>query len=110
MFLRGLKTVREKLLGKDFPKSTVLILFILLCAGVTYYSHFILRTEVVFTHLFYIPIVLAGLWLGRRGTWVAVLLGALLMVSHFLSGTKTLLTDDAMRSLMFIMVGLTVWA
>jgi len=108
MFISGLKRAKGQLLDKDYQKAVVLILFILLCAGVAYYSHFILHSEVVFTHLFYTPVVLAGLWWGRRGTWVAVLLGALLLVSHFLYGMSTPLTDDVMRSLMFVMAGLIV--
>ena len=106
--IRGLKTARERVLGKDSPKTAVVILLILLCVGVTYYFHFVLGRAVVFTHLFYVPVALAGLWWGRRGVWVAVLLGALLLASHFLSGMGTPALDCFVRSVMFVAVGLTV--
>ena len=72
--ISNFKTVRQRLLGKDYQKVAVLILLISLCGCATYYSHFILRSEVIFTHFFYIPIALAGFWRGRRCVLAAVLL------------------------------------
>ena len=106
--ISGLKTAKERLWGKDSQKTAVLVLLVLFCAGATYYFHFILRSEVVFSHLSYVPIALAGLWWGRRGAWVAVLLGALLIASHFLSGLGTPPLEDFLRSVMFVATGLTV--
>ncbi len=106
--ISGLKTAKERLWGKDSQKTAVLVLLVLLCAGVTYYSHFILHIEVVFSHLSYVPIALAGLWWGRRGAWMGGLLGALLIASHFLSGVGTPPQEDLLRSVMFVAVGLMV--
>ena len=89
-------------------KRALLILLILLCAGTTYYFHFIRRSEVVFSHLFYVPVILAGFWWSRRGAWVGVPLGALLLTSHLLSGLGTPLLADVARSVMFVVVGLMV--
>jgi PAS domain S-box-containing protein len=86
----------------------VLVLIILLCAGATYYFYFILHTEVIFSHLFYLPIAMAGFWWGKRGAWVAILLIALLLTSRFLSGFSILSVDTFLRSVMFVAVGLTV--
>ena len=109
MFLiNGFKTAKERFLGKNPRKVAVLILLILICAGATFYFHFTLHIEVVFTHFFYVPIVLAGLWWGRRGAWVAVLLGALPIVLHFLSSLAAPPQDDLLRAVMFMAVGLTV--
>lgn len=33
----------------------------------TYYFQFILKIDIIFTHFFYIPIILASLWWGRKG-------------------------------------------
>ena len=109
MFLiSGFKTAKERLLGNDRQKAALLVLLILLCAGATYYFHFVLRSEVVFSHLFYVPIALAGLWWGKRAAWVGVLFGALLLASHFLSGLGISPLEDFLRSVMFVVVGLTV--
>jgi len=53
------KMAVQHLRGKDSAKATILALLILSCLGLTYYCHFMLGTDVVFTHLFYIPIVVA---------------------------------------------------
>ena len=102
------KTARDRLLSKDHHETAVLILLTVLCVGATWYFHFILHSGVVFTHLFYPAIVLAGLWWGRPGAWVGVLLGASLMASQFLSGMGITHLDCFLRSVMFVVVGLTV--
>jgi len=89
-------------------KTVVLILLVLLCAGITCYSHFMLHGEVVFSLLFYVPTALAGLWWGRRGAWVGALLGVLLLTSHLLSGLGTPPQEDVVQAAMFVVVGLTV--
>ena len=93
-------------LGKYSQKTAVMVLLILLCAVATYYFHFVLRTEVLFTHVFYIPIVLAGLWWGKKGVWIAVLLAAIMLISHFIS-MEIISHEDIVRTVMFVAVGLT---
>ena len=100
--------MKEDKTKEQLIKTAVLGLLILLCAGATYYFHIVLRSEVVFSYLFYVPIVLAGFWWGRQGAWVAVLLGALLLATHFLSGVGAPLREDIIRSVMFVAVGLMV--
>ncbi|MFA5322319.1 MAG: hypothetical protein WC373_06555 [Smithella sp.] len=81
---------------------TVLVISVFI---ITYYCHALLHTGVVFTHLFYIPIVLASVFWGRKGIWVPVLLGLVLLISHsvFLKGIP--FTEDVIRAVMFIGVG-----
>ncbi len=95
---KGKNTFQLVLIG-----SLVLLAFVL-----TYYCHGVLQTHVVFTHLFYIPIVLAAVCWGRKGLWVPVLLGLMLLFSHavFLKGLP--FTEDVIRALMFVVVGLVV--
>ena len=38
----------------------------------TYYFHFILKIDIIFTHFFYIPIILASLWWSRKGISVGI--------------------------------------
>ena len=47
--------------------------------------HWYFGIEVVYSHFFYIPVVLAGIWYGVRGVPVAVLLGAVLIVGTYAS-------------------------
>ncbi|MDP3029139.1 MAG: GAF domain-containing protein, partial [Deltaproteobacteria bacterium] len=104
----NLRTLGQRLLNKSYTNAIITILFILASAGLTYYCHWVLRTEVIFSHFFYIPIALAGFWWGRRGAWVAVLLGALLMASNFLSNLDVTLMAVVFRSMMLVAVGLVV--
>ncbi|MFH1633770.1 MAG: PAS domain-containing protein, partial [Chloroflexota bacterium] len=99
---------QQRFLGKDSHKMAILVLLILLCVGATYYYHFILGSEVVFSHLFYLPIALAGFWWERRGVWVAVFLAVLLSVSHLLSRLYATYEEGLFRAVMFVAVGLTV--
>ncbi len=54
----------------------------------TYYYHAVMGSNVIFTHLFYIPVVLAGIWWKRKGVVMAAVLGIFLILSHlfFLGG------------------------
>jgi len=85
---------------------------VILCALAEYYFHFILRVEVVYTHLFYIPIVLAALWWGLTGGLsVSLILSLIYLSLHSLDiTTHTLAANIAMlgRALMFNFVGFVV--
>lgn len=105
--MNGLKTVVWRILTGGSPRVTLLILIILCCMGVTCYSHFILHSGIVFSHFFYIPIVLSAFWWGRRAIWVALFLGAWLVTSHTLAGLGTPVPDLS-RAGMFIAVSLVV--
>lgn len=71
--------------------------------------HWHLGITAVYSHFFYIPVVLAAVWYGKRGTVVAVLLAAaLLSGTVFLTGG---IDDDAIiRAMMFVIVGLVIGA
>ncbi len=107
--MSNFKTVARRLIGRDPVKMAILALFILSCVGMAYYCHFILGIEVVFTHFFYVPIVLAAFWWGRRAVWVAIFLGGWLIASDALSPSAHVLEiSNLLRSGMFVAVGLTV--
>ncbi|MDD5730699.1 MAG: PAS domain-containing sensor histidine kinase [Candidatus Omnitrophica bacterium] len=82
-------------------------LFIAIACVLLYYFHVLRGTHIVFTHLFYIPIILAALWWKRKGLAVAFFLALFLVLSNvFFSQNKT--SDDYIRGLMFIVVGIVV--
>jgi hypothetical protein len=90
---------------KSAPKFALMTLLVVVALMLTYYCHSILGTGVVFTHLFYIPIVLAAIYCGRKGVIVAVILGLMILVSHaiFLKGVPYI--EDFIRAVMFVVVG-----
>lgn len=49
----------KKLDKKELNKITILRFLLTVCLLTTYYFHFILKIEIVFTYLFYVPIILS---------------------------------------------------
>jgi len=74
----------------------------------TYYFHAVLSVGAVFSHFFYIPIILAALWWGRRGISVAFFLGGLVLISHFLLRTDVGTVNDYGRAFMFVVVAFVI--
>ena len=70
------------------------------------YFHAFLKNGIIFTHFFYIPVVLAAIWWKRKGLVVPIFLGSLLILSSaFFVGSD--LVNSLVRAFMFFMVGLT---
>jgi len=80
---------------------------LLIGAGVlTFFSPKVLETGAL--HLFYIPIVLAGLWFRKGGIVVAGVLAALLLAGHMIFPMREPLLHDLVRAIMFVFVGTVV--
>ena len=104
-WVSSFKTIKQCPVSKDYPKVIAPIVLILACTGLTFYFHWELQQKTLFPHFFYVPIALAGLWWGKRGVWVAVLLGAIVVVSQLLSGLNTspIATLDREASSVFLL-------
>jgi hypothetical protein len=90
---------------KSIYKLGLVTIFLIAAVILTYYYQSVLGTEVVFTHLFYIPIVWASVCWGSRGIYVAIFLAVLILTSHaiFLKGIP--FSEDFIRAFMFVVVG-----
>jgi len=100
--------VRKGLEIGESYKLVVLGSLLAFCLLITYYFHFILHNGIFFTHLFYVPIILACLWWPRKGIVVAVFLALVLLVSHILSPLEVPIWSDVTRAFMFLIIGLVV--
>ena len=69
--------------------------------------HLILKIDVVYTHFFYIPIVLGAIWYGTRGIFVALFLAILLLSGTFYAD-GTLETDSLVRASIFLVVAFVI--
>ncbi len=92
-------------------KLRVLIVLTLLVVSflLTHYFHLILDSGTLFSHFFYIPIVLSAFWWKRKGLIVPVFLSLYMIVSRRCcldEGTVT--HDDYLRSAMFVATALVV--
>ena len=88
----------------------VVIIMTLLAISVflTYYFHAVLMLGTVFSHFFYIPIILTALWWEKRSILVAAFLGGLIVVSTLLYMPDLLTLNDYGRALMFIVIAFVV--
>jgi PAS domain S-box-containing protein len=91
------------------PAKWLLMAGLVLVAGlITIYFHRFLGTETVFTHFFYIPIILGALWWGRNGIGVALILVAILLVSHWVFRPDYVHLNDYFRAILFLVVAWVV--
>jgi hypothetical protein len=74
----------------------------------TYYFHAILMLGTVFSHFFYVPIILTALWWEKRSVLVAIFLGGLVVVSSLLYRPEILTLNDYGRALMFVVIAFVV--
>jgi len=85
-------------------KVVFIALLLAICTALAYYFHFVMGEEMVCTHFFYIPIVLASFWWGTRGSFVSLFL-VVVLSSHMLPPRGHPLADDLVRGLGFLVVG-----
>lgn len=58
--INSLKALGQRFADKFRTNTIILVLFILASAGLIYYCHWVLRTQIIFSHCLYIPIILAA--------------------------------------------------
>jgi hypothetical protein len=99
---------RDLLAIARWRQNQALLLFVIaVCILATLYVNVVMGTEVVYTHLFYIPIILAGVWYHRKAVYLALFLGlahvaiGLYLNGHFVQSTLV-------RALIFIVVAFVV--
>ncbi|MCD6223427.1 MAG: diguanylate cyclase, partial [Deltaproteobacteria bacterium] len=66
-------------------KSLILFFLTITCALLCFYFGFTRGTVVVYTHFFYIPIILAGIWYGRKSVYIAVFLSIIYIFTTYFS-------------------------
>lgn len=99
-----------KELPQDTRYSWELVIVITLTTGAmitTFYCHAVLKTGVIFSHFFYIPIV-AAVWWMRKGFFVALLLSATLILSHLFFMPSEPIIDDLIRCFFFLFISLVL--
>jgi len=91
------------------PESKVLVLSFVIAASVliALYAAFVAHITIVYTHLFYIPILLAGMWYKRKAVAVALFLGIVhILVTHF--SLQPLTVNEFARAAIFVVVAYVI--
>ena len=91
-------------------KEKITIIAILLSGScfLTYYFHVVLQAGTVFTHFFYVPVILSSLWWKRKGLAIAIFLSLFLIFSHHFLRAYVVTANDYLRAIMFVVVGFVV--
>ncbi len=93
---------------KEKYKIAVISILLAIACFFIYYFHIALKTDLVFTHFFYIPIILASLWWKRKGLVVAIFLSTLLILTHIFFEEHVACVNDYLRASMFIVIAFVV--
>ena len=88
-------------------KNIILITILILCVVVTIYVNWYMGIDVVYTHLYYIPIILAGLWYYKKAIYVALFLGLVhIYIGYVVAGF--IVPSTIIRTLMFVVVAIVI--
>jgi len=95
-------------INEEKYKIILMAIFLTAACLLTYYFHFVLNRGTLFSHIFYIPIILASLWWKRKGLIIAIFLAVMLTLSHIYIRVNVVTSDDYFRAIMFMIVAVVV--
>ncbi|MBN2374199.1 PAS domain S-box protein [bacterium] len=93
---------------KEKPRIVIMASLMIVSLISIYYFHLVLQFSALFTHFFYIPIILSCIWWNRKGIFVAAFLAGNLLFSHLFYEWHMIDVHDILRSVMFIIVAILV--
>ncbi|MBD3264896.1 MAG: PAS domain S-box protein, partial [Candidatus Omnitrophica bacterium] len=93
--------------NKKFRLPLMAVL-LLICVGLTYLFRYSLGTNVIFSHFYYLPAILAALWWHKRGVVVALFLSTVLIATGFMAHEEIFVIGDYLRSFILIVVAVVV--
>lgn len=95
---------------KELYKIIIITLLTIVACLLTWYFYGTLRIEIIYTHSFYLPVIMAAIWWRRRGLAVVIIIIANLMISRIISSVNWPIGYDLFRASNLLLVGITaVW-
>lgn len=88
-------------------KTIILLVSFVFCLIATYYVNIFFNLDIVYSHLFYIPILLCGLWYHKKTVYLALSLGLLHIGADYYA-TQSISICTFLRTGVFIFVGFLV--
>lgn len=101
-------TGRKGIVGKDVLRIALVAAMSAASLALIFCFHFLRHSDVLFTHFFYLPVVLAALWWDWKGFPIAVFLSVTLVASHLMSGLEVSLWVEWARCASVLLVGAVV--
>ncbi len=101
-------TGKDHFFGKSPENKFLALVFtIVACVILAFYVTLVMHKTVVYTHFFYIPIILAGVWYQKKALYVAIGLGMVhILVTHL--STIPLSVNEFERAAIFILVAYVI--
>ena len=93
---------------RKLVRLLLLILFIHVYLGLSVVFRLVLHRSIVYTHFAYIPIILAGVWWGRKAIIVALVLAAEMFAFRFSGVVLGELWGDVARVVFFLIIAVVV--
>ncbi|MDP2815964.1 MAG: PAS domain S-box protein, partial [Rectinemataceae bacterium] len=100
--------VRIPVSDKETQKIIVMAALVAFGCFLTVYFHMVLGICTIYTHMFYIPVILAAFWWKRKGIIVAVFLAVVLIIGHKVISGDVGIVEDDLRGFSFILVSTVV--
>ncbi|MCK4475638.1 MAG: hypothetical protein KAU16_02830 [Methanophagales archaeon] len=93
--------------GLDY-KFLILLSTVLSCTILAFFVGFIKDETIVYTHFFYIPILLAGVWYQKKAIYIALFLSFLYILVTLFSPQAELSVHVFERSAIFVVVAYVI--
>jgi len=93
---------------REIFKVLIVAILLIISCFLNFYFHIALKTEIIYSHFFYLPIILSALWWKKRGLFIALFLTMLLLASHIFWGPKKTVFDDFIRGCMFMVISFMI--
>ena len=93
---------------RELKRGAILALLLVVYTALATFFHVVLRTDVVYNHFAYVPIVLAGVWWGRKGAVIVVPLTVILLSFRALGIAVGPLWSDLARVAFFAVVAVVI--
>ena len=100
---------REKnIFNNNSLKIFIILILLLISTALAFYFQAILNIDIVFSHFFYLPIILACFWWNYKGILIPIVLSAVLLIFSFLfeeTFVNLNIVENLLRCLILISVG-----
>jgi len=100
-----------KLNIKQNEEKAIILILVTISFIIQFYFIFILNVEIVYTHFFYIPIILSCLWWKRKGLIIPLVFSLSIVILPLLNGKNLVdfsIVDNFLRSILLIIIGIVV--
>ena len=94
--------------GEVIKKIIIIVSLLCISCFLTYYFNIILKINIIFSHFFYLPLILACIWWKYKGIFVSLFLAGLLIIIPFLAGSYSFLFENLIRAIILILIGVVI--